>query len=267
MSCMAKRGNIYSLKVSLNRHSYIIKLGFLTLFLIISLISCKKDLSEDILVFAAASLSEPLLEIGKKYQKAQVNFDFAGSYTLSNKIRLGANPDLIIFAGMDPISDLIKQKYVKEDDVNVLLKNGLTIICSKKIKCPSKKEIFNSGFKISIADPDLAPLGKYSKQFIEKNKKWDSIKNQLIFNLDARATLVSVESGNVPIGIVYSSDALLSDLVEIIFHVESTSIVVEYPVAVIGEKAYYQKTINFFEYLTSDESSEVFSKFGFEFLE
>ena len=104
MSCMAKRGNIYSLKVSLNRHSYIIKLGFLTLFLIISLISCKKDLSEDILVFAAASLSEPLLEIGKKYQKAQVNFDFAGSYTLSNKIRLGANPDLIIFAGMDPIT-------------------------------------------------------------------------------------------------------------------------------------------------------------------
>jgi ABC-type molybdate transport system substrate-binding protein len=49
--------------------------------------------------------------------------------------------------------------------------------------------------------------------------------------------------------------------------VESTSIVVEYPVAVVGEKAHYQKTISFLEYLTSDESSEIFSKFGFEFLE
>ena len=267
MSRMAKRGNIYSLRVSLSRHFYILKLGFLTLLLTIFLISCKKDLSEDVLVFAAASLSEPLLEIGKKYQKSEVNFDFAGSYTLSNKIRLGANPDLVIFAGMDPISDLIKQNYIKEDDVNVLLKNGLTIICSKKVKCPSKEEVFDSGYKISIADPELAPLGKYSKQFLEKNKKWDKIKNQLIFNLDARATLVSVESGNVPIGIVYSSDALLSDLVEIIFHVESTSIVVEYPVVVIGERAHYQKTISFLEYLTSYESSKVFSKFGFEFLE
>ena len=99
------------------------------------------------------------------------------------------------------------------------------------------------------------------------NLRLQTLKNQLIFNLDARATLVSVESGNVPIGIVYSSDALLSDLVKIIFHVESTSIVVEYPVAVIGEKAHYQKTNSFLEYLTSDESSEVFSKFGFKFLE
>ena len=198
-----KRKYIFS-RISLSRHFYILKLGFLILLLTISLISCKKDLSEDVLVFAAASLSEPLLEIGKKYQKSKVNFDFAGSYTLSNKIRLGANPDLLIFAGMDPISDLIKQKYVKEDDVNVLLKNGLTIICSKKVKCPSKEEIFNSGYKISIADPELAPLGKYSKQFLEEKNKWDKINNQLIFNLDARATLVSVESGNVPIGIVYS---------------------------------------------------------------
>ena len=80
----------------------------------ILLISCKKiSFEDDIIVLAAASLSDPLSEISEKYQVSNVYFDFAGSYTLSNKIRMGSNADIVIFAGIDPLEDLVKDNSEK----------------------------------------------------------------------------------------------------------------------------------------------------------
>ena len=254
MSRIAKRRNI---------------IFFLVLVLSILLISCKKiSFEDDIIVLAAASLSDPLSEISEKYQVSNVYFDFAGSYTLSNKIRMGSNADIVIFAGIDPLEDLVKEKYIKENSVSILLKNQLTLICSKKIQCPETKNVFeNRSFKIAVADPKLAPLGKYSKFFLEENELWERVEKQLVYNLDAQATIASVESGNVPLGIVYSSDALTSDLVEVILDLEFKSLKVEYPVAIIDRTKNEEKALKFLRYLQSNESSEIFSKFGFSSLE
>ncbi len=217
---------------------------------------------------AAASLADPLYEIGEKYKNSKVYFDFGGSYTLSNKIRMGSNADIVIFAGLDPLESLIEENYIQKDSVSILLKNQLTLICSKKIICPNTKNVFeNMNYKIAIADPQLAPLGKYSKIFLEENELWDKVKKQLIYNLDAQATMASVESGNVPLGIVYYSDALTSNSVQVLLDLEIYSSNVEYPVAIINSTINEEKALKFLKYLKSNESSEIFSKFGFSFLE
>ena len=89
----------------------------------------------------------------------------------------------------------------------------------------------------------------------------------MVYNLDAQATIASVESGNVPLGIVYCSDALTSDLVEVILDLEFKSLKIEYPVAIIDRTKNEEKALKFLRYLQSNESAEIFSKFGFSSLE
>ena len=240
------------------------KLLILILVLSFTNFSCKTINPNRIIVFAAASLADPLTKISKDYTDSEIIFDFAGSYTLSNKIRFGSKADLVIFAGMDPLENLIENKYIDEGSVNVILTNGLAMVCSIKIECPIGYQAFDSPYKIAIADPQLAPLGKYSKAFIEEIGLWPKIKNKLIYNFDARSTIVSVETGNVPLGIVYFSDAITSDRVDIILSLENTPNVAKYPVALIEKSLKKQKALKFIEFLKSEKSSKIFSDYGFK---
>jgi len=73
-----------------------------------------------------------------------------------------------------------------------------------------------------------------------------------------------VETGNVDAGIVYKTDALVSNQVKIAATAdESTHAPIMYPVGVIKDSQHYDAAKAFYQYLQSEKAIKVFEDYGF----
>ena len=104
--------------------------------LIFNIFGCFNE-SDKPLVFAAISLSDVLQETAELYQNKtgeDIDFNFAGSYTLVNQIkRFDAPADLAIFSGTDPMKKLLDASLVDGSKIHITAGNRLVIV-AKKIK-------------------------------------------------------------------------------------------------------------------------------------
>ena len=69
--------------------------------------------------------------------------------------------------------------------------------------------------KIALGTPESVPAGKYAKASLTHENLWNDVQNKVVFTKDVRQVLTYVETGNVDAGIVYKTDALISDKVKI----------------------------------------------------
>lgn len=89
----------------------------------------------------------------------------------------------------------------------------------------------------------------------------------MVFTKDVRQVLTYVETGNVDAGIVYKTDALISDKVKIAATASTDSHEpIRYPVGVLKESKHKKEAISFYEYLQSEEAQPIFKEYGFTIL-
>src|SRR5579871_2222057 len=85
----------------------------------------------DITVFAAASLTDALQEIGKSYQVESghsVAFSFAASSVLARQIEASGGADMFLSADSDWMNELDKHNLIARDTRRDLLGNRLVLI-------------------------------------------------------------------------------------------------------------------------------------------
>ena len=125
------------------------------------------------MIFAAASLKEPLSELANDFEKGEnvkLQFTFAGSITLSNQLKRELPADVFIAAGEDSIKPIQSTRMVN------LLTNQLVLIVPKNTqRNGSFSEVLANSKLIAIADPKLAPSGKYSKEVLPIMELWKSV--------------------------------------------------------------------------------------------
>ncbi|QBQ64419.1 molybdate ABC transporter substrate-binding protein [Actinobacillus indolicus] len=227
--------------------------------------------AENITVFAAASMTNVLQQIGDEYKKAHpedtLTFSFAGSSTLAKQIEQDAPADLFISADQKWVDYVAEKLPNKAKNITTLAQNELVLIApaDSKIKVASIKEI---NFKNTIGDSYLAvgddnvPVGRYAKKALEYLGVWGDVENRLSKAKDVRAVLSYIERGELPLGIVYSTDAKVSDKVKVVavFPQESYGKVV-YPVATLSDKTEAKR---FLDYLLSPTAKEALEKAGFK---
>ena len=122
---------------------------------------------------------------------------------------------------------------------------------------------------IAIGDPESVPAGKYAQEALTTLDLWEQLKseNKLMEGKDVRQVLAHVETDEVQAGLVYRTDALISDKVEIAAVApEGSHDPVTYPVAVIKESAHPDEAKALMEFLAGDEAKEIFEKYGFKVL-
>ena len=93
---------------------------------------------------------------------------------------------------------------------------------------------------------------------------WDQVKPKVVPVQDVRATLASVESGNVEAGFVYKTDAAVSKKVKIVYEVpidKGPKII--YPVAIVKESKQKDTARDFFNYFPDPAAKNCFKKYGF----
>ena len=230
-------------------------------------------LADEIIVSAAASLTDVLKEISNGYQsksKDTVKFNFGPSSGLARQIEEGAPADMFFSADEAQMDALEKNGRLEPGTRKNLLTNQLVIIVpsDSKLAIASPKDLLKSEVKrIALAEPPV-PVGAYSSKYLEAEGLWDNIKPKVVPVQDVRATLASVESGNVEAGFVYKTDAAVSKKVKIVYEVpidKGPKIV--YPVAIVKESKRKDTARDFLNYVQTPASKELFKKYGFVVLD
>jgi len=226
--------------------------------------------ADEILVAAAASLTDALKDIGKAYQaksKHKILLTLGPSNFLARQIDEGAPADMFFSADLAQMDLLEKNGRLEPGSRKNLLSNQLVIVvpADSKLAIASPKDLLKSDVKkIALADPAAVPVGVYASKYLADEGLWDKMKPKIVPVLDVRATLASVESGNVEAGFVYKTDAAISKKVKIVFEVPiEKGPKITYPVALIKESKKKEAARDFMNYVSGAAGKSAFKKYGF----
>jgi molybdate transport system substrate-binding protein len=230
--------------------------------------------ADELLVSAAASLTDVLKEISSGYQakaKHTVKFNFGPSNGLARQIEEGAPADIFFSADLAQMDTLDKNGRLEPGTRKNLLSNQLVIIvpADSKLALSSPKDLLKADIKkIALAEPSSVPVGVYSSKYLTDEGLWEQVKSKIVPVQDVRATLASVESGNVEAGFVYKTDAAVSKKVKIVYEVpidKGPKII--YPVAIVKESKRKATASDFMNYIQSPATKDAFKKYGFVVLD
>ncbi|HEX5606389.1 MAG TPA: molybdate ABC transporter substrate-binding protein [Candidatus Binatia bacterium] len=230
--------------------------------------------AEEILVSAAASLTDACNDVGRSYRqksKDSVRFNFGPSSGLARQIDEGAPADLFFSADLAQMDALEKKSLLEPGTRKNLLSNQLVIIvpADSKLSISTPKDLLKPDVKkIALAEPSSVPVGVYTSKYLADEGLWEQLKAKVVPVQDVRATLAAVESGNVEAGFVYKTDAAVSKKVKIVYAVpidKGPKII--YPVAVIKGSKHKTAARDFMSYLQSAAAKNAFNKYGFVVLD
>jgi molybdate transport system substrate-binding protein len=234
-----------------------------------------RALGGDLVVFAAASLKNALDTINAEWQKEtgkKAVISYAASSALAKQIEQGAPAQVFISADLDWMDYLAGKSLIKADTRSNLLGNRIVLIGPKdKAQAVEIKPGFDlarilGDGRLSMANVDSVPAGKYGKAALEKLGVWASVSGKIAQAENVRAALLLVSRGETPVGIVYQTDAAADSNVKIIgTFPEDTHPPIIYPIAITAS-ATHPDAAAFLAYLKSTKAKPLFEAQGFTVL-
>jgi molybdate transport system substrate-binding protein len=239
------------------------------LFLALLLFASTPAPAAEILVSAAASLTDVLEEIAAAYETISgdsVVFNFGSSGALARQIEKGAPVDLFISAD-EARMDALEAKGLVDPGTRVsVLSNALVIVVparDRRLLTPDRLAE-RPWARIAIGDPEVVPAGTYARDYLRAMGVWDRVRGKVVFTEDVRAALAAAGSGNVDAAIVYRTDALTSNRVRIAWEVPAgVGPAISYPFAVTANAREAGAARRFLTYLQSKPARDAFRRAGF----
>jgi molybdate transport system substrate-binding protein len=226
----------------------------------------------DITVFAAASLKNALDDAAKKYEAKtgdKVVVSYAASSALAKQVEQAAPADIFFSADLDWMDYLEQKKLLDTASRHTLLGNTLVLIAPKdstvslaiEKNFPLLQALGPDG-KLAMANVDSVPAGKYGKAALTYLGVWDQVAPRVAQAENVRAALTFVARGEVPLGIVYGTDAKSEPAVKVVGTFPKNSHPkILYPVALTSSAK--PEARKFLEFLLSSEAAPAFEAQGF----
>jgi molybdate transport system substrate-binding protein len=245
----------------------------LLLFAIASVAAASSHASaDDLIVFAAASTKNAAEDIADLYAaegRGTVTYSFASSSDLAKQIENGAPAALFISADTKWMDYLAERNLIVADSRQDLLGNKLVLIApndsSLSIDLAANAPLADAlgDGKLAMGEPESVPAGRYGKAALESLGIWGQVEPKVARTKDVRAALALVERGEAAAGIVYSTDAAISDKVKVVaeFPADSHPKIV-YPVALIAGRD-DDDARGFYDFLSGPQARTVFLDYGF----
>lgn len=223
--------------------------------------------ADEVTVYAAASLTDGLQELGRGFEKAsghRVVLNLGGSNDLARQIRAGAPADVFFSADKAQMDGLEAAGLVRARDRVDLLSNVLVVVApaesTGRLSTAADLRAVN---RLVLADPQGVPAGIYARSWLESIGLWEKLKDKVVPTLNVRAALSAVESGNVEAGIVYRTDAVVSKRVKVAFEVpKDQGPAIVYPLAPLVRST-KPATAELVRYLTAAAARDVYRRYGF----
>ncbi len=219
-----------------------------------------------VLFFAAASATEAVFRAAEAFEAQSglaVATSFASSATLARQIEAGAQAGVFLSAHGDWVDVLEGAGLVTER--TELLGNGLVLIVPRDSELtfgwPGDLDM-NDVEYLALGDPETVPAGIYAKEALVKLGLWERVRARVVRGADVRQALLFVELGEADAGIVYATDAAMTDAVRIEARLDSAlAVPIRYSLVLLSEDAAAR---SLYDFLRSPECAEIFLDFGFE---
>ncbi len=240
---------------------------------------------KNIIVFAAASMTETMEEIGKVYEEKNPNititYNFDSSGTLKTQIEEGADCDIFISAAAKQMNqlDITADKEVNTDGLDYidpdtridLLENKVALAVPEgNPKNINSYDDMAAGLKdksilLAMGNEDV-PVGQYTQKIFAYYGLDEEALNKdgvLTYGSNVKEVTTQVSEAAVDCGVIYSTDAFSAGLTVVDTATKDMCGQVIYPAAVLKGSKHPEEAKAFLEYLTGDESGKVFESVGF----
>ena len=239
----------------------------------------------ELIVFAAASMTETLTELKDKYEAANpgvtITYNFDSSGTLKTQIQEGADCDLFISAAPKQMNalDASRDKDANPDGLDFVLEGSRINLLENKVALvvpegnPKKVESFDQLVELlkagdvffAMGNSDV-PVGQYTQKilaFYELNEEELAKAGLITYGSNVKEVTTQVKEASVDCGVVYGTDAFSAGLEVVDTATKEMCGQVIYPAAVMKNSAHVEAARAFLDYLTGDEAMKVFEGVGF----
>lgn len=225
-------------------------------------------------VFAAASLTDALRNIAQEWQRRghpAPRLSFAASSALARQIEQGAPADIFMSAD-EPWMDYLQERNLIVNATRVSpIGNSLVLVAPANAARPvtlardtNLAAMLGVQGRIATGDPAHVPVGRYAQAALTWMGQWDALAPRLARADSVRSALLLVERGEAPLGIVYATDAAISQGVRAVgtFPAESHT-PITYPFALTRRAENNAQARALLAFLTGPESTPVWERYGF----
>src|SRR5262249_23948419 len=162
-------------------------------------------------------------EIGNAYKQRTghtAKFSFAASSALARQIEQGAPDGVFASADEQWMDYLAQRKLIVDQTRKDTLGNSLVLIvpAGNAMQVDIKQgfdfaKVVGKEGRWTTGDPTNVPVGRYAQDALTNLGQWDFAQTRLVRAENVRAALAFVERGEAAAGIVYSTDAAISQKV------------------------------------------------------
>ena len=164
----------------------------------------------------------------------------ASSAVLARQIEQGAPAQLFVAANPLWMDHLDAAGALAHDARVDLLGNSLVVVTPRDAGTTLDPDsvgdwlsVLGEG-RLALGDPDHVPAGIYAEAALRALRVWPALEDRLAPAADVRAALALVERGEVPLGVVYATDAAASERVDVVVRVPShLHPAIRYPLAIV----------------------------------
>ncbi|EGQ8055800.1 molybdate ABC transporter substrate-binding protein [Vibrio alginolyticus] len=235
-------------------------------------ISFSANAATNLKVYAASSMTNAINEIAQNFEEkydVSITPVYGGSSSIARQIINGAPADVFISANTKWMDYLVDKDVIYRDNVTNLVRNSLVLIAPQSSELTSFNfsdakawEKALHGNRLALGNPTSVPAGMYAKESLTTLGVWKAVQTHVAPAKNVRLALALVERGEAPLGVVYKTDAQLTDKVKILGEFASdTHAAIVYPAAIVNDST---ESEQFFQYLKSDEAARVFAQYGFQ---
>lgn len=239
----------------------------------------------ELIVFAAASMTETLTQLGDDYmdehKNVTIQYNFDSSGTLKTQIQEGADCDIFISAGQKQMNQLDKDAsadvntegldFVVEGTRFDILENKVALVVPEGNPAginsydDLKAKLADGSIKMAMGNSDV-PVGQYTQKILAYfglNEDELAAAGAITYGSNVKEVTTQVSEAAVDCGIIYATDAYSANLKVVDTATKDMCGQVIYPAAVMKTTKNEEAAKAFLKYLTEDTANKVFEGVGF----
>lgn len=239
----------------------------------------------ELMVFAAASMTETLEEIAGLYKEAAphvtLTYTFDSSGTLKTQIQEGSDCDVFISAAQKQMNqlDINADPSINTEGLDYVLDGSRFNLVENKVvlavpegnpaDITSYEDLATDKLNLICLGNSDVPVGAYSDEILHNLGIRDDLEaaSKITYGSNVKEVTTQISEGSVDCGIIYATDAFSAGLTVVDEAAADMCSQVVYPAAVMKSSAHPEEAQAFLDFLQTEDCVKVFESVGFSMAE